>query len=338
VEDSIDAVGMAQEGKIIYVNDAFCSMFGYERDELIGQSVLRIAAPEYRSLIEERNRLRLAGQEVPNRYVFTGVKKDGEKLIIGFSSSVPFMHKGKPTVLAILRDITEQRQAQERIGASLKEKEVLLKEIQHRVKNNLQVISSLFDLQSRYTDDEQVLTMFKESRDRVRSIALIHEKLYQAEDLTMIDFADYIESLANHLFRSYGVSSSSIKLKTRFDSVSLSVDTAIPCALIVNELISNSLKHAFSGSDEGEIRIELRSAEDSTVTLVVSDNGVGLPESLDFESPASLGLRLVRTLTQQLKGSVAFGRDGGTTVKVMFRVTNREAGAETNGTGTDSGR
>ena len=225
---------------------------------------------------------------------------------------------GKTRAVQIVsHDITERKRAQEQVEASLKEKELLLKEIQHRVKNNLQLISSLFDLEARSTYDERMIGLLKESRNRVRSIALIHEGLYEAEDLTNIDFAEYVKSLAMHLFHSYGLGKTDITLKVDVDDIRLSVGVAIPCALIVNELVSNALKHAFQGGDQAEIRIGL-SSNDGNFLLTVRDNGVGLPESLDIRNTASLGLRLVRTLANQLKGTVGLDRDAGTKFTITF--------------------
>jgi len=223
-----------------------------------------------------------------------------------------------------------RRHAEEQINASLKEKEVLLKEIHHRVKNNLQVISSMLNLQSGHIKDGQTLQMFRESQSRVRSMALIHEKLYQSRDLAKIDFAGYIRDLANYLFRVYGANSYGIKLETNIDNVSLDIDTAIPCGLIVNELISNSLKYGFpadgvrskqSGS-RGEIRVELRSDNNGKYVLVVSDNGMGISKDLDFQKTESLGLQLVNTLTEQLEGTIELDRRGGTKFRIIFHSQN----------------
>ena len=216
-----------------------------------------------------------------------------------------------------------RRQAEEQIKASLLEKEVLLKEIHHRVKNNLQIISSLLNLQSGYIGDEQVSQMFKESQNRVRSMALIHEKLYQSENLARIDFAEYVRDLTNYLFRMYGASSYGIKLEINADDVSLDIDMAIPCGLIVNELVSNSLKYAFpieprQSESKGTIRIGLNSDNNGKLTLIVSDNGIGLPEGLDYRKTGSLGLQLVNTLANQLEGDMELDRNGGTTFKITF--------------------
>jgi two-component sensor histidine kinase len=219
---------------------------------------------------------------------------------------------------ALQAEIAERKRAEEQIKASLGEKEVLLKEIHHRVKNNLQVVSSMLHLQSRSVNDEETTEMFQESRNRVRSMALVHERLYQSKDLARVDFAKYIRGLANYLCRSYGVNTNVIQLRTNLHDVFLGVDTAIPCGLILNELVSNCLKHAFPDGREGEIRIELRSDGNDKFTLMVSDNGVGLLEDLDFRDTKSLGLQLVNTLVNQLEGTIELDRRGGTAFKITF--------------------
>jgi two-component sensor histidine kinase len=215
-------------------------------------------------------------------------------------------------------EIGERRRAEEQIKASLREKEVLLKEIHHRVKNNLQVISSLLYLQSKSIEDEETLEMFKDGWNRIRSMALVHERLYQSRDLARIDFAEYVRNLADYLFRSYGVDSSLIKLKINVRDVSVGIDTAVPCGLILNELVSNSLKHAFPRGRAGEIRIELRSGGEGECSLIVSDDGVGLPGDLDFRDTESLGLQLVNTLVDQLEGIIEVDRNGGTAFRITF--------------------
>ncbi len=211
------------------------------------------------------------------------------------------------------------------VKQSLEEKEVLLKEIHHRVKNNLQVISSLLYLQSTNIKDRQTLKMFQDSQSRVRSMALVHERLYQSQDLARINFAEYVRSLANYLFRSYSVNTNVIQLRVNVEDVFLGVDTAIPCGLIINELVSNSLKHAFSDDRAGEVRIELHSDDDSQYILVVSDNGIGFPQDLDFQDTGSLGLQLVKTLADQLEGTVELDRSVGTTFKIAFARAKYEA-------------
>jgi len=307
------------EGQLTFVNDAYCRYFGKAREQLIGRSFVPLILEEDRDSVREK--LDRVSRDNPiETHEQRVVAPDGEVRWQQWTNRGLFDDQGRPIEFqSVGRDITERKRAEEQIKAALEEKELLLKEIQHRVKNNLQVISSLFDLQSRYTDDDQALDMLKESRNRLRSIALIHEKLYQAQDLTKIDFAEYVRSLAVHLFRSYGVGSDAVELKTSFDTLTLSVDAAIPCALVVNELVSNCLKHAFPVGRRGQVRIELRSDE-GQCTVIVADDGVGLPENLDFEDPPSLGLRLVRTLSDQLKATINLDRDGGTTFRIRFRA------------------
>jgi two-component sensor histidine kinase len=221
-------------------------------------------------------------------------------------------------VVVMHEDITERKRAEDQIKASLEEKEVLLREIHHRVKNNLQIISSLLNLQSRYIKDKQVLHVFQESQDRIKSMVLIHKKLYQSKDLARIDFAEYVRSLIADLFRSYKADYDLITLKTNIDDVFLGIDTAIPCGLIINELVSNSLKYAFPEGGQGEIRIDLHSEKEGKFTLIVSDSGVGFPEDLDFRNTESLGLQLACTLVDQLQGTIGLDRTGGTKFKIAF--------------------
>ncbi len=225
-------------------------------------------------------------------------------------------------ILLSARDITARKQAEERIKTSLKEKEVLLKEIHHRVKNNLQIISSLLNLQSGYIQDKHAGEMFKESRNRVKSMALIHEKLYQSKDLARIDFADYIRHLTAHLLRSYSVHSPTVNLKVNVDKVLLDIDTALPCGLIINELVSNALKHAFPTGKAGEICVDLHKDQEGKLVLVVGDNGTGLPPEFDFRHTESLGLQLVSTLTDQLEGTLELDQSQGTTFKLSLSPHN----------------
>jgi PAS domain S-box-containing protein len=202
-------------------------------------------------------------------------------------------------------DITQRKQAEAEIIASLQEKEVLLKEVHHRVKNNLQVICSLLKLQSRSLKEPQSLAVFQDSQNRVRSIALVHEKLYQSESLSQIDIAEYIRDLAKNLFRAYATQAGTISLKIQIDrSFLLNIDTAVSCGLIVNELVSNALEHAFEPGERGEIAIESTTDSDGNLVLIFRDNGRGLPLNFDLEQSQTLGLQLVKDLTEQLRGQI----------------------------------
>ena len=219
------------------------------------------------------------------------------------------------------QDITESRQAEEQIKASLKEKEVLLKEIHHRVKNNLQIISSLLNLQSAEIEDPKACQRFRESQDRVKAMALIHERLYQSGDLAKIDFAGYVRSLTGHLTRSYRVNASAIRLNLEVESVPMNLDIAIPCGLIINELVSNSFKYAFPKGGSGEIRVRFAEESDGTLKLVVQDTGIGFPADKNPEESDSLGLKLVRSLTDQLGGELGYRTQNGFICQITIPFT-----------------
>jgi two-component sensor histidine kinase len=216
----------------------------------------------------------------------------------------------------------KHREAERQIRKSLKEKEVLLKEIHHRVKNNLQIIYSMLNLQMPHFKDARAIELFKESRDRVYTIALIHEKLYQSQSLARIDLAEYVNSLITNLFISYGAIEEVVKAKISIQNVDLDLDKVIPVALIINELVSNALKHGYPDqapcNDNGEIHVELRRDQDCRIRLTVSDNGVGFPEKFEMEQPQTLGLKLVRVLTTQLNGDMKVRVEGGTKFIITF--------------------
>jgi len=217
---------------------------------------------------------------------------------------------------ALQAEVVERKKAEGQIMASLIEKEVLLKEIHHRVKNNLQIISSLLNLQSGTLSRESAAA-FKESQSRIKSMALIHEMLYRSQDLARIDFADYVRSLTAFLARSY-TTKPGTHITIDILDISLDIDTAIPCGLIINELVSNSLKYAFNDRPTGEIKVSLSYA-DGIYTLIVSDNGTGLPPGTDYRNTASLGLQLVNTLVDQIEGSIRLEPGTGTTFMITFK-------------------
>jgi len=227
-------------------------------------------------------------------------------------------HELKNRAQQLQIELSERKQAEKKIKKSLEEKEVLLKEIHHRVKNNLQVISSLLYLQSNKATEQQTIELFNESQNRIRSMALIHEKLYQSENLVNINFTDYINSLISHLSNSYHTELHKITIDKKIDHVLLSIDKAIPCGLIINELISNSLKHAFPDNMKGTINIEMTFNKHNHVHLIVKDNGIGIPEGLNPEKTDSLGLRLVNTLTKQLRGTIKHKNSNGTKFIIAF--------------------
>jgi PAS domain S-box-containing protein len=227
---------------------------------------------------------------------------------------------GKPVrMIGAMQDITERIRSEKAVQASLREKEILLREIHHRVKNNMQIISSLFNLQAGHIKDESARRMLKEGQLRIRSMALVHEKLYQSRDLAKIDFADYLRTLSDHLFLFFQVGSDRIRLEPDLEHVHLDINTAVPCGLLVSELITNALKHAFPAGRKGVIGIRLRRRKDSTVELRVADDGVGLPEALNFRCAESFGLQIVDLLVGQLEGTIELDRTKGTAFTIVFR-------------------
>lgn len=300
-------------GKFIEVNDVACQRMGYKRDQLlqmgppdINNEDSRKKIPHYLEKILQNGS---ATFELVNR------ASDGREIPVEVSAHT-FNLRGEKMVLAILRDITRRKESEAKLRKSLQEKELLLKEIHHRVKNNLMVISSLLNLQSKYIKDKAALEVFRESQHRARSMALIHTMLYQSEDLKCIDFGDYISKLTTELFRTY-VTRDNIKLNLDVGEVLLDINTSIPLGLIVNELVSNSLKHAFPQGEGGEVTVSFQKTRDHYL-FQVADTGVGFPEDLDYKKTNSLGMRLVNTLTGQLDGEIDLDTTQGTSFTIKF--------------------
>jgi len=315
--DSIN-INRLSDGLYLEVNEGFTDITGYSADEVIGKTSLELNIWVH---VEDRQRLvdaltqdgHVLGMEVEFR------RKDGTTLFGQMSGRIIEI-EGTPCILNFIRDVTERRRTDEQLRASLAEKVVLLKEVHHRVKNNLQIICSLLELQAESIHDAHSLTSFMESQNRIRSMALIHETLYQSENFAFIYLKDYIESLAESLFFSYGKVSDLIALNVDVEEVSLGMDEAIPCGLIVNELISNSLKHAFPDNRKGAISVQCLSNAGGWITLTVSDDGVGLPSGMDFRNTESLGLQLVTMLVKQLRGNIEVG-GAGVSYVIRFKST-----------------
>lgn len=302
-----------------FVSENIVQQLGYEVWQYLKESRFwldRIHPDDLTSVLDHVSQLFETGQ-LTCEYRF--LHKDGSYRWLQDGMKLLRDSQGQAVeIIGSVIDITDRKWAEDQIHASLEEKEVLLKEIHHRVKNNLQVISSLLKLQAGYIKDDRILEVFKESQNRIRAMALIHEKLYQSDDLAKTDFSEYIRSLVTNLFRSYSISSRLIKLNIQVENVRLSIDTAIPCGLIINELISNSLKYAFSPGQAGEISIRLSSEAEDCYTLVVQDNGLGLPTDLNFRNTRSLGLQLVCSLAKQLHGTIDLECQHGASFKITF--------------------
>jgi PAS domain S-box-containing protein len=326
VEAAPSALLMVNEhGVMTLVNSQTEQLFGYSRAELLGQPVemlvperFRAVHPRHREGFFQTPTTRAMGV---GRDLF-GLCKDGREVPIEIGLN-PLRTEEGPLVLASIIDITERAQAAQRLMNSLREKEVLLREIHHRVKNNLAVINSLLYLQSSTTQDEQMLRMLQNCRERVYSMALVHERLYRSEDLASVNFAEYTEELTNQLFRNHMLSADTIRLKLEVEKIPLDIDRAIPCGLIITELISNALKHAFPNGRSGEIRVSLQRTKNGGLILSVADNGVGLPDEATLQTRRSLGMRLVHSLATQLDTQIEFLRhDPGTEVRWRLETSH----------------
>lgn len=312
-------IAIHSDRKFVYANPAALKMLGASKPEdIIGKTVLEIVPPEYHDLVRERIAKQEKG-EVAHLIEEKVVKLDGTVIDVELIS-IPFIYEGKLAMYGVFQDISNRKKAQEEIKKSLREKEILLREIHHRVKNNMQIISSLLNLQSGYVEEEKYRDMLKESQARILSMALIHENLYQSRDITKIELNDYIRDLVNNLFQSYATSENKIKFNKQIEKVSLGIDSAMSCGLIINELVSNSLKHAFPDAAEGEINIAFRQTDENTFELIVSDNGIGLPDNLDLQKIGSMGLFLVKMLVEdQLEGEISLDRSRGTKFSITFK-------------------
>ena len=305
-------------GNITFVNHIGHQIFGYTPEELNkGINMIQILVPEDRARAMKNNQRILNGEKLPFGE-FIALKKDGTTFPIIVNTNLIIQEDKIIGLRGILVDISELKDAENKIKASLKDKEVLLREIHHRVKNNMQIISSLLNLQIDYLNDEDAVDVLKESQNRVKSMAMIHEKLYLSTDLTKINFVDYIQSLISNLFYSYNVKEDHIKPILKIEDVNLNIETAIPCGLIITELISNCLKYAFPNQMKGKIIISLKQVEDK-FELIISDNGIGLPENININKIKTLGILLVKSLTEQIDGKISIQRKNGTQFKITFK-------------------
>jgi PAS domain S-box-containing protein len=311
-------------GGISEANDAFLRMVGYDRDDLSSGRIrwTELTPPEHRA-IDERKVAELQRAGVAAPYEKEYLRKDGSRLPVLIGGAL--FDASQEHGVAFVLDLSERKRAEGQLRSSLREKEVLLAEVHHRVKNNLQLISSLLSLQATLVKDASARGVLAESRNRVRSIALVHENLYRAGNFAGVAMGTHVQSVCAQLFRSHDLHSQCIELETSLANLTLDLDQAVPCGLIVNELVSNALRHAFPGGRGGRVRVELRDLGGGQYALVVSDDGVGLPADFDLGRGQSLGMQLVGDLTRQLGGTVALSREGGTTFTITFRSDHGKA-------------
>ncbi len=310
--------------KFINVNDVMCDYTGYTREEFLALSPFEILTEDSLRLFIERQQRALRGEQIPESVEYQIKGRNNHEFWVILNSRWHYENGIPIGATVVVHDITERKLAEHQIRASLKEKEVLLQEIHHRVKNNLQIISSLLSLQSGYIKEQQARANLQDSQDRVRSMALIHEKLYRSANLAQIDFVEYIQDLIGYLSQVYNAAARGIVLDIRADDISLAIDVAVPCGLILNELVSNALKHAFPDGRTGHIQIELQIYGNHQATLTIADNGVGFPTNLDFHNTSSLGLQLVNTLVNQLHGIIEMSCNGKTEFRISLTLPQKE--------------
>jgi PAS domain S-box-containing protein len=310
-----------RDANILFINH---TVHDLKKADVIGSSFYDYTLKEYKPTARECFEGVLKTGK-PDKFESVYHSKDG--ISHYFESHVgPIISPGNNEIIGLtvsFRDISDRKIVELKIRESLQENEMLLKEIHHRVKNNMALISSLLVLQADTSDDPDITRTLQDSQSRIRSMALVHEKLYQAENLSKIDFPEYIKSLAMHISQLKGVNSNKASLIIRAENISLGIDLAIPCGLVINELLTNAFKYAFPGDKTGEILIQMRLKDNLSYELVISDNGVGLPGHIDIQNPSTFGLHLVNLLNKQLAGKIEVNREKGTAFTVEFPARSR---------------
>jgi PAS domain S-box-containing protein len=312
------AITTIKKGIIVNINEAFSRVLGFKGDEVVGQSTQDLGI--WADSNERAKVLDMLDKDGHVDNFETLIQTKTGNTIDGLFSSRIVQIREEEYMLSIFRDVTEQKKAQENIRKSLNEKEILLREIHHRVKNNMQVVSSLLRLQAQQVDDEFVHEMFEKSQSRIRSMSLVHEQLYQSEDFIHISFQDYLEKLVNNMADTYVGDTRQIAVTVNAQDLELSIDSSIPCGLIVSELVSNAYKHAFPSGRHGTISIKADKDAEDMINLRIEDNGTGIPKNVDLEKTKSLGLKLVYMLAEhQLFGIVKIDRKKGTRFHIRFK-------------------
>lgn len=319
IESAKDVIAvMDYNGIFLLINKAGAKRFNIQPPEIMGRSLRDFFPDSHNKQLELIQKVFTTGKSLETELT---IQFEGVELCYSIIIQPLFGPQNKiENVQLVARDITEIKNTQKKLEHALKDKDMLMKEIFHRVKNNLMVISSLLNLQSRYIKDEEAKGIFKESQNRAHSMAIIHERLYQSSDLKKIDFGDYIRTLANDLYRIYVLRPEKVELQVNADEIMIDINTSIPLGLILNELLSNSMKHGFPGDTKGKIIIDFHKIHGDFV-LEVRDSGIGIPEDVDIFNTGSLGMQLVTSLTQQINGELEFKRSPETSFRITFPET-----------------
>lgn len=312
-------IGIFQVGsdmRIKYVNECGASMLGYSPNELFTMSILVFDPNFIPKFFQEQHKS--GHKDYSIKFVSTHRRKDGTEYPVELTVNC-MKHTGQEVYVLFAQDLSERRKVEQQFQESLAEKELLLQEVHHRVRNNLQIVSNLLGLQLDFIEEEQTRRFFQESRDRIWSMALIHEKLSMTSDFVYINLADYLENLTKSLFSSYVTDFKRISYTVECDDITVGIAQAVPCGLIVNEIFSNALKHAFPAGRQGKIAVRCCSEIDGRISLMVTDSGVGIPSDLDFRDIEKLGLQLVTMFVKQLRGEIERENTEGTSFRITFR-------------------
>jgi PAS domain S-box-containing protein len=308
----------AETGLIDDVNPYMIDMLHYSLDEFVGMKIWEVSP--FKDTVFNKEAFEELQDKGYIRYKDLPLEtKEGKPIAVEFVSNV-YKVNGDKVIQCNIRNITERKQAEEGVRASLREKEILLLELHHRVKNNMEVISGLLDLQARSSGNPELIEMLNKSQSRIRSMALVHEQLYASKDLARINMVVYVRALSQELLQAYNIAPGKIDMIVQTDGdVYVDINKAIPSGLILNELISNALKHAFPGDRPGELRIIIQETKNKEIEIVVRDNGLGLPDDVDIHQSRSMGLYLVNGLVKkQLEGQIEVRRDNGTEFRIKF--------------------
>ncbi|HKK45623.1 MAG TPA: histidine kinase dimerization/phosphoacceptor domain -containing protein [Balneolaceae bacterium] len=312
VENSPLPVLISIDGVIKFVNKSLLQLFGFENEKkLINKSLSDLFNNH-----QQRNIKNGISKESPTISEQHFVRASGAEVIVE-ARSLPVEFEGHQALQTVLYDITKSRQQLKQTTHDLKEKETLLQEIHHRVKNNLAVISGLLELQVMNTEETQVKELLRESQLRIQSMALIHEKLYQSTNLSDIAFDNYARDLVDSIVSSYQNDGKKIMIHYDLDEIELDVTKAIPAALVLNELVSNCYKHAFTGKKDGDVKISIKKVTNE-IMMSVSDNGLGIPDNFSMQNQDTLGMKLINKLSTQLNGEITFESINGTTFTLNF--------------------
>jgi len=315
LQTALDGFWLADlQGRLLEVNGTYCRMSGYEAHELLGLHISDLEASE--SADDTNSRIERIMKEGEGRFESRHRRKDGS--IFDVEVSVRFQAAGDGRFTVFLQDISVRKQAEEKLRQNLQEREALLRELFHRTRNNMQVIMSILSFEATCIRSEGISALVQRTNDRIMSMSLVHQRLCEAQDLSSVDLGDYIRDLLRTLMGDKSFPAERIKVTTLAESVSVPIDTAMPCGLLLRELLSNAFRHAFPGNTSGTVWVGITRTAENRITLEVSDDGIGLPEFFDIRKVDTLGFQLVQGMVEQLKGELSFGAGRGLSCRVSF--------------------